>query len=89
MRACREPSIEEMLADPIVRDLMAADGIDPNELKALLRSVAECRRGSVPPRQTTNSPPLSAPLEVCSGVKSTLFTLSASAARRHEQTFAK
>jgi hypothetical protein len=35
----REPSIEEMLADTIVRALMAADGIDPYELKALLNSV--------------------------------------------------
>jgi hypothetical protein len=34
-----ELSLDAMLADPIVRDLMAADGIDPDQVKALLRSV--------------------------------------------------
>lgn len=39
-----EPSIDEMLADPLIRTLMTADGVDPNELRALLRSTAECLR---------------------------------------------
>jgi hypothetical protein len=34
-----EPSLEDMLADPIVRDLMAADEVDPGELDSLLRTV--------------------------------------------------
>jgi hypothetical protein len=34
-----EPSLEDMLADPIVRDLMAADGVDPGELDSLLHTV--------------------------------------------------
>ncbi|MFY9898213.1 MAG: hypothetical protein WAK67_10505 [Xanthobacteraceae bacterium] len=34
-------SIDEMLADPIVGALMAADGVVPDQLRALLRSVAE------------------------------------------------
>ncbi|MFZ0238483.1 MAG: hypothetical protein WAL37_14160 [Xanthobacteraceae bacterium] len=34
-------SINEMLADPIVGALMAADGVVPDQLRALLRSVAE------------------------------------------------
>jgi hypothetical protein len=34
-----EPSVEELLADPIVRDLMIADGVDPIELKELLATV--------------------------------------------------
>jgi hypothetical protein len=35
----REPSLEEMLSDPIVRAMMDADGVDPHELKAMLREV--------------------------------------------------
>jgi hypothetical protein len=36
-----EPSIEEMLAEPIIRALMTADGIRTDELEALLRSIAK------------------------------------------------
>jgi hypothetical protein len=45
----REPSIDEMLADPIVCELMAADRVSPEQVKALLRSVHEVaeRHGSV------------------------------------------
>lgn len=32
--------IEQMLSDPIIRALMAADGVDPRELEALACSVA-------------------------------------------------
>jgi hypothetical protein len=32
-------SVDELLADPIVRDLMAADGVDPPELRAMLYDV--------------------------------------------------
>jgi len=35
------PSIDEILSDPLVRALMAADGVDAEELRALLRSIAE------------------------------------------------
>jgi hypothetical protein len=34
-----EASVDELLADPIVRDLMAADGVEPGELRALLYEV--------------------------------------------------
>jgi hypothetical protein len=34
-----EASVDELLADPIVRDLMAADGVEPGELRALLYKV--------------------------------------------------
>jgi hypothetical protein len=34
-----EASVDELMADPIVRDLMAADGVDPIELRALLYGV--------------------------------------------------
>jgi hypothetical protein len=34
-----EASVDELLADPIVRDLMAADGVDPTELRTMLYGV--------------------------------------------------
>ncbi len=37
LREDRERSLEELLAEPIVLALMAADGVDPEELEALLR----------------------------------------------------
>jgi hypothetical protein len=46
-----EASVDELLAEPIVRELMAADGVDPLELRTLLYGVQrtiECyatRRG--------------------------------------------
>jgi hypothetical protein len=46
-----EQSVEDLLADPIVRDLMIADGVDPIELKALLdtvRRAVESRAKSSP-----------------------------------------
>jgi hypothetical protein len=41
MVKCPEPSVDEMMNDPIVRALMAADGVDPGELQQLLRLIAE------------------------------------------------
>jgi hypothetical protein len=38
-----ELSLETMLADPIVRDLMAADGVDSDELELQLRMVSAAR----------------------------------------------
>jgi hypothetical protein len=35
----REPSLEEMLSDPIVRAMMDADGVDPHRLEAMLKEV--------------------------------------------------
>lgn len=35
----REPSLTEMLADPIVRAVMARDGITKDELKGLIGAV--------------------------------------------------
>ena len=33
----REPTLDEMLSDSIIRAVMAADGVDPLELAATLR----------------------------------------------------
>ena len=36
----REPRLEDMLADSIVKAVMEADGVDPRELEAELRQTA-------------------------------------------------
>jgi hypothetical protein len=48
MPECREPSIKEMLADPVVRALMSADGVHAKELEALLCSVSKLLRARSP-----------------------------------------
>ena len=37
---CRELDLKAMLADPIVKTVMEADGIDPRELEAELQQIA-------------------------------------------------
>ena len=44
---CREPTLEEILSDPTVRAMMAADAVDPHELEAMLEALAR-RRGQRP-----------------------------------------
>jgi hypothetical protein len=45
----REATLEEIFSDPIVRAMMEADGVNPHELAAMLRQVAQrlsiARRG--------------------------------------------
>lgn len=41
----REPTVEEMLADPIVRMIMQRDGVEEAELRRTLRRLAEARTG--------------------------------------------
>jgi hypothetical protein len=36
----REPTLNEMLADPLIRLVMRADGVDPETLRPQLRAVA-------------------------------------------------
>lgn len=36
-----EPTLAGALADPLVQAVMAADGVDPKKLEAMLMSVAE------------------------------------------------
>jgi hypothetical protein len=36
----RELTLEDILSDSIVRDVMEADGVDPQELAAMLREMA-------------------------------------------------
>jgi hypothetical protein len=46
----REPTLKEILSDPIVTALMSADGVDPLELEAMLTHIIS--RKSKSPRQT-------------------------------------
>lgn len=48
--ALNEPTIDELLADPLINALMRADGVDARELAALLRSVARQIGGQTPRR---------------------------------------
>jgi hypothetical protein len=36
----REPRLEDMLADSIVKAVMEADGVDPRELETITRQIA-------------------------------------------------
>src|SRR5262245_44082319 len=49
----REPTIAEIMSDSAVRAMMKADGVDPNELEAMLRHIARLcnRRSPVEPAQ--------------------------------------
>ena len=42
MRACREPSLQDILSDPITQAVISAEG----ELDAMLRQVAQKRRSA-------------------------------------------
>jgi hypothetical protein len=46
----REPTLKEILSDPIVTALMNADGVDPLEVEAMLTQI---NGKSKSPRQTT------------------------------------
>jgi hypothetical protein len=48
-----EASVDEMVADPIVRALIAADRVNPDQLKRLMRSVQQ----AIERRVTTASLP--------------------------------
>jgi len=61
MAQCPEPSVEEMVNDPIVRALMASDGVYPGDLQRLLRSIAlTLRARRVEDRQKVKSRPTDA-----------------------------
>jgi hypothetical protein len=45
MKWCdHEPTLEEILSDPIFRAMMDADGVDPQKLETMLREVAAFSR---------------------------------------------
>jgi hypothetical protein len=40
----REPTLEEILADPITQAVMAADAVDAGQLASMLHDIAEAAR---------------------------------------------
>jgi len=46
MNCWREPSLEDILSDPITQAVISADGVDTGELDAMLRRVAQKRRSA-------------------------------------------
>jgi len=53
---CREPRLEEMLADSIIQAVMEADGVDSRELEEELRQTAALLDAT----RCTSTPPASA-----------------------------
>ncbi len=49
-----DPTLSEALADPLVRAVMAADGVDPRQLDVDLRAVA-ARLNPIEPTPVTRS----------------------------------
>jgi hypothetical protein len=43
-----EPTLKDMLSDPIVMAMMEADGVDPRELEAMLTHVGSSRGVKTP-----------------------------------------
>jgi hypothetical protein len=41
--SCREPTLDELLSDKLVKLVMKADGVEADELEAMLRRVAASR----------------------------------------------
>ena len=42
-----EPTLDEMLSDPVIEAVMEADGVDPGEVETLLRRVRTARKEAV------------------------------------------
>jgi hypothetical protein len=46
MSCCREPSLQEILSDPIIEAVISADGVDVRDLNEMLRQVAHKRQSA-------------------------------------------
>ena len=58
MKACDPPlTIDGLMADPLVRMVMAADRVDPAMLESLLRAVARARATASELRLAREDPP--------------------------------
>jgi len=54
--ACPQPTLDELLHDPLVQLVMARDGVEPDSVRSLLREVAE---GLTPARSRGSEVPAS------------------------------
>jgi hypothetical protein len=50
MNCFAEPTLDEVLSDPLIQDVMASDGVDQRELEAALAEVAVDIRRRKPAR---------------------------------------
>ena len=50
MKCWREPSLEDILSDPITQAVISADGVDIGELDAMLLRTSGGRHGAPPVR---------------------------------------
>jgi hypothetical protein len=41
----REPTLEDILSDPITKEVMKADGVDPHQLSAMLKEMGRMWAG--------------------------------------------
>lgn len=46
---CSELTLDELLSDSVVRAVMRADAVNPQELRAMLGQIAATRRGWIDP----------------------------------------
>lgn len=46
MTCYREPSLEDILSDPITQAVISADGVDAGQLNMMLRCVAQKRQAA-------------------------------------------
>jgi hypothetical protein len=51
MECFSEPTLAEVLSDPLVQEVMASDGVDPTELEAALVEIAGDIRQRTPKRK--------------------------------------
>jgi hypothetical protein len=61
MSCYREPSLEEILSDPIIKAVINADGVDARDLNAMLRRVAHKRQSAQARATESNTPRSGAP----------------------------
>jgi hypothetical protein len=61
MSCYREPSLEEILSDPIIKAVINADGVDTRDLNAMLRRVAHKRQSAQARATELNTPRSGAP----------------------------
>jgi hypothetical protein len=52
MECFSEPTLAEVLSDPLVQEVMASDGVDPTELEAALADLAGNIRRREPQRNS-------------------------------------
>jgi hypothetical protein len=53
---CAEPTLSELLSDPIIQAVMKADGVNSRKIERLMRRIMSHHNGQVRPTRTRLSP---------------------------------